>query len=59
VIAAFPGRSAARQRCAAEPGSTLCGRLGSRLCGAAFHAAPGPGHGSITAADRSPRRIPS
>src|ERR1700756_3729160 len=43
--AAFPGCSAALQRCAADPGPIqLTRRRGSRLCGAALLAAPRPGH---------------
>src|SRR5207247_4939132 len=38
--------------CAADPGSTRGGR-GSRLCGAALHAAPRPGHKKLRPLTRS------
>ena len=41
------------QCCAADPGPSI--RDGSRVCGAAFHAAPRPGHESFTSARAAPR----
>ncbi|QFI76009.1 hypothetical protein F8237_28560 [Bradyrhizobium betae] len=48
IALSCPGLSAASlRRCAAEPGpmaAACSSRDGSRLCGAALHAAPRPGH---------------
>src|SRR5438067_3044445 len=49
----FPGRGAARLRCAAEPGSRNIQMAGSRFSSAAFHAALRPGHEALTAATRA------
>src|SRR5260370_35383332 len=40
--------------CAADPGSTASAPRGSRLCGAALHAAPRPGHRLVAGALLTP-----